>query len=173
MRTHTPPLAPGKLTHNVTVHIVLNDFGEQLGRAYVETDEAETDEWTVVSKIIDGEYFNPVRVVAFNIAEGWSRDVTEDIAQAVIERERSENRFSKFAKEFVAKTLGASTKSCNERLFSSFATIPAIWCPCRARNAPGVAERFALDFTEWFLRPNVANFFGTAFPAGCLNFHNN
>ena len=108
MRTHTLPLAPGKLTDNVTVHIVLNDFGEQLGRAYVETDEAETDEWTVVSKIIDGEYFNPVRVVAFNIAEGWSRDVTEDIAQAVIERERSENRFSKFAKEFVAKTLGAS-----------------------------------------------------------------
>ena len=110
MRTHTLPLAPGKLTDNVTVHIVLNDFGEQLGRAYVETDEAETDEWTVVSKIIDGEYFNPVRVVAFNIAEGWSRDVTEDIAQAVIERERSENHFSKSAKEFIERTLGKSVE---------------------------------------------------------------
>jgi hypothetical protein len=31
MRTRTPPLAP-KLTDNVTIHIVLNDFGE-LGRA--------------------------------------------------------------------------------------------------------------------------------------------
>jgi hypothetical protein len=51
---------------------VLNDFGN-LGRAYVKTDEVEADEWTVVSKIMDGEYSNPARVVAFNIAEGWSR----------------------------------------------------------------------------------------------------
>jgi len=75
MRTLTPPLAP-KLTDDITVHIVLNDFGN-LGRAYVETDEAEADEWTVVSNIMDGQYSNPARVVAFNIAEGWSRDVTE------------------------------------------------------------------------------------------------
>jgi hypothetical protein len=68
MRTGTPPLAP-KLTDNVTVHIVLNDFGN-LGRAYVETDEAEADEWTVVSKIMDGEYSNPTRVVAFKYRRG-------------------------------------------------------------------------------------------------------
>ena len=104
----TPPLAPGKLTEDVAVYIVLNDFGEKLGRAFIETDEAEADEWTIVSKIISGEYSNPVRVVAFNIAEGWSRDVTEDIAQAVIERGRTENYFSKVAKEFVERTLGES-----------------------------------------------------------------
>jgi hypothetical protein len=74
MITQTPPLAP-KLTDNVTVHIVLNDFGE-LGRAFLETDELEADEWTTVSNIINGEYSHPVRVVAFNITEGWSRDVT-------------------------------------------------------------------------------------------------
>jgi len=110
MRTRTPPLAPGKLTDDVTIHIVLNDFGEKLGRAFLETDEAEADEWTIVSKIISGEYSNPVRVVAFNVAEGWSRDVTEDIAQAVIERERSENYFSKSAKEFIERTLGKSVE---------------------------------------------------------------
>jgi len=104
----TPPLAPGKLTDDVTIHIVLNDFGNKLGRAFVETDEAEADEWTIVSKIFRGEYSNPVRVVALNIAEGWSRDVTEDIAQAVIERGRTENYFSKSAKEFVERTLGES-----------------------------------------------------------------
>jgi len=49
-------------------------------------------------------------VVAFNIAEGWSRDVTEDIAQAVIERGRSENQPSKVAKEFVERTLGESVE---------------------------------------------------------------
>jgi hypothetical protein len=109
MRTRTPPLAP-KLTDDVTVHIVLNDFGEKHGRAFLETDEAEADEWTIVSNIGSGEYSNPVRVVAFNIAEGWSRDVTEDIAQAVIERGRRENHFSKVAKEFVERTLGESVE---------------------------------------------------------------
>jgi hypothetical protein len=44
MSIQTPPLAP-KLTNNVTVHIVLNDFGK-LGRAFLETDELEADEWT-------------------------------------------------------------------------------------------------------------------------------
>jgi hypothetical protein len=109
MRNQTPPLAP-KLTDNVTIHIVLNDFGEKLGRAFLQTDEAEADEWTIFSNIISGEYSNPVRVVAFNIAEGWSRDVTEDIAQAVIERGRSENQLSKVAKEFVERTLGESVE---------------------------------------------------------------
>ena len=80
MRTRTPPLAP-KLSDNV-IHIVLNDFCEKLGRAFLETDEAEADEFTIVSKIISGEYSNPVRVVAFNTAEDWSRDVTEDIARS-------------------------------------------------------------------------------------------
>jgi hypothetical protein len=107
MSTQTP-LAP-KLTDNVTVHIVLNDFGE-LGRAFLETDELEVDEWTIISKIISGEYSNPVRVVAFNIAEGWSRDVTEDIAQAVIDRGRRENYFSEVAKKFVEKTLGETVE---------------------------------------------------------------
>jgi len=111
MRTHTPPLAPGKLTADVAVHVVLNDFGEKLGRAFVETDESDSDEWTIVSKIIRGEYSNPVGVVAFNIAEGWSRDVTEDIARAVIETGRSENSLTKSAKEFVQRTLGESVES--------------------------------------------------------------
>src|SRR5262245_52699664 len=107
MRNQSPPLAPGKLTDDVTVHIVLSDFGK-LGRAYVETDEAEADEWTVVSKICKGEYSNPVRVVAFNIAEGWARDATEDIARAVIELARRESLFTKFAREFVERKLGES-----------------------------------------------------------------
>src|SRR5262245_7485610 len=103
MSTQTP-LAP-KLTDNVTVHMVLNDFG-QLGRAFLETDELEVDEWTIVSKIISGEYSNPVRVVAFNIAEGWSRDATEDIARALLDREASEGDLSESAKKFVEQVLG-------------------------------------------------------------------
>jgi hypothetical protein len=68
MRTPTPSLAPDQQPHDVTVYIVVNDFSE-LGRAYVETDEAAADKQTVVNNISSGEYSNPVRVVAFNTAD--------------------------------------------------------------------------------------------------------
>jgi hypothetical protein len=100
MRTPTPPLAPDQQPHDVTVYIVLNDFG-QPGRAYVETDEAVADEQTVVNNISSGEYSNPVRVVAFNTVEGWSRDVTEDIARALLEQEARKSDLSESAKRFV------------------------------------------------------------------------
>ena len=72
-------------------YIVLNDFGP-LGRAYVETDEAKADEATIIENILSGQYSHPVRVVAFNTAEGWACDVTEDIARAVWSKARSEYR---------------------------------------------------------------------------------
>ena len=34
----------------------------------------------------DGQYRNPVRIAAFNTTEGWSRDVTEEIAVALHKR---------------------------------------------------------------------------------------
>jgi hypothetical protein len=33
-----------------------------------------------ISDLLNGQYSNPARVIAFNTAEGWSRDVTEEIA---------------------------------------------------------------------------------------------
>jgi hypothetical protein len=103
----TPSLAP-KLTDDVTVYLVLNDFGP-LGRAYVETDEANATERDVVSNISSGHYSQPIQVVAFNIAEGWSRDVTEDIAQQLLERDASENDLSQPAKTFVGRVLATAT----------------------------------------------------------------
>ena len=70
---------------------MLNDFGP-LGRAYVETDETEADEATIVENILSGQYSHPVRVVALNTAEGWARDVTEDVARVVLSKVRSEHR---------------------------------------------------------------------------------
>ena len=106
MRNQTP-LAPGEPAFDVTVYIVLNDFGDRLGRAYCETDEAEADEKTIVENILGDQYSSPLRVVAFNIAEGWARDVTEDIAWAVLSLARRENRsIGKSAKEFLEKALG-------------------------------------------------------------------
>ena len=105
MRSQTP-LAPSEPAFDVTVHIVLNDFGP-LGRAYVETDETQADEATIVENILSGQYSCPLRVVAFNTAEGWARDVTEDIARAVLSKAQSEHRsIAIAAQDFLARTLG-------------------------------------------------------------------
>jgi hypothetical protein len=55
---------------------VVNDFGRR-GRAWCETDVEATNLETVIQ---DLQYSNPVRVVSFNTAEGWSRDISADVA---------------------------------------------------------------------------------------------
>src|SRR5215468_10593803 len=67
------------------IYLVLDDFGF-LGRAWRETDEADTNRETLLQDLLDGQYDSPVRIVAFNTAEGWSRDVTEDIADELCDR---------------------------------------------------------------------------------------
>jgi hypothetical protein len=64
---------------------VLDDFGT-LGRAWRETDERGTHHATLLRNLLEGQYENPVRIVAFNTAEGWSRDVTRDIADELRRR---------------------------------------------------------------------------------------
>jgi hypothetical protein len=71
---------------DVTAYIVVEDFGGELGRAFRETDIAEADHDTIVHNMISGEYRDPLRVVAFNTVEGWSRDVSEEIACDVLDR---------------------------------------------------------------------------------------
>jgi hypothetical protein len=69
-----------------TVYLVLDDYGPKIGRAYVNTDELQSTEEATIDYMLRGEYSNPVRVVAFNTAEGWSRDMSVPIAQAVLLR---------------------------------------------------------------------------------------
>jgi hypothetical protein len=104
---NTPPLAPSAFRYDTTVYIVLNDFGK-LGSAYVETDEAQADESTVISDVIAGHYSNPLRVVAFNTHEGWSRDVTEDIAHKILELNSGGVELSAPARQFVERVTGRS-----------------------------------------------------------------
>jgi hypothetical protein len=75
----SPSIVPG---FDVDVYLVLDNFG-RLGRAYRETDEEKADRRTIIREIMEGQYNNPVRVVAFNTTEGWSRDVTEDVAREI------------------------------------------------------------------------------------------
>ena len=48
------------------IYLVLDDFG-RLGRAWRETDEAGTSRSTLVRNLLEGQYENPVRIVAFKI----------------------------------------------------------------------------------------------------------
>jgi hypothetical protein len=75
-----PSIVPGG--RDQTVYIVENDFGP-LGRAYVETDVDSAGLDEVTGGPVAGEYSKPIRVVAFNTAEGWSRHVSEDIALSI------------------------------------------------------------------------------------------
>ena len=79
----SPSLVPED-THR-DVYLVLDDFGH-LGSSWRETDEAGTDRETLIRDLIEDQYQNPVRIVAFNTAEGWSRDVTVDIADELRRR---------------------------------------------------------------------------------------
>jgi hypothetical protein len=71
--------------NDVDAYIVVEDFGA-LGCAYVETELDAADRESIIRAFISGEYENALRVVSFNIAEGWSRDVSEDIAGKIIDR---------------------------------------------------------------------------------------
>jgi hypothetical protein len=73
-------------TDDHVIYLVLNDYGDGLGRAWPEADEERTDRETVIRDLLAGQYSDPVRVVAFNTAGGWSRDVSEDIADETAER---------------------------------------------------------------------------------------
>ncbi|BBB97987.1 hypothetical protein ABIF38_004370 [Bradyrhizobium japonicum] len=79
----SPSIVPHSIDHDT--YLVLNDFG-RLGRAWSETDEEGTDRKTLIRRLLDDQYSRPVRIVAFNTNEGWSRDVTTDIADELRRR---------------------------------------------------------------------------------------
>ena len=117
MRTESPPIVPG---FDFEVCIVLDDFGSF--RVYREADENDATRETVIRDIIGGQYQNPSHVVAFNTAEGWSRDITEDVAREIVERaERKAEPLSKPAELFVewatGESLPARTWWTSDKLF--------------------------------------------------------
>ena len=69
---------------DVTVHVVECTFGKV--RYLREMDIADADQETVIRDLVAGQFDHPRRVIAFNTAEGWAREVSEDIAREVAER---------------------------------------------------------------------------------------
>jgi hypothetical protein len=91
---------------SVVIHQVLDDFG-RLGRAWRELGEEETSESAIVQAILKGQFKRPVQVVAFCLEDSWCRDVTEDIARAVIKRARENgDTLSSSARGFFKRVTG-------------------------------------------------------------------
>jgi hypothetical protein len=83
MRTRwTPSIVPRGDDHDV--YLVLDDLG-RLGRVWREADEHAGLE-AVLRELLTGQYRNPIEVVGFNKVEGWSQDVSHNVAQEVRRR---------------------------------------------------------------------------------------
>src|SRR6516165_11640872 len=82
MRT-SPSIVPEGADHDT--YLVLDNFG-RIGCSWRETDADNADRETLIRDLVEGQYSHPVRIVAFNTAEGWSRDVTMDIAEELRRR---------------------------------------------------------------------------------------
>jgi hypothetical protein len=82
MSNRAPSIVPGD---DNTVYLVVDDLGE-LGRVWREGDFETADIETVIADVLTGQYIRPHRVVAFNTAQGWSRDVSGDVAREVRRR---------------------------------------------------------------------------------------
>ena len=66
------------------VHLVLCVF-RPFGIAYVETNSARGRCEHIVRNLLHSQYDRPLRVIALNADEGWSKDVSEAIAAKVRE----------------------------------------------------------------------------------------
>jgi hypothetical protein len=100
--TDTPSLVP--VSESSDVYLVLDEL-PTCGRVWRELSEEAANQQTVLKLIANGEFHRPVRIIAFNTAEGWSRDVTGEIAEALLDREASEGDLSHSARIFVGRLL--------------------------------------------------------------------
>jgi len=99
----SPSIVPGV---DRDTYLILDDFG-RLGCAWRETNVEDTELESVINDLLDGQYSNPVRVVGFNTAEGWSRDVSEDVARELRQRCADQDReLPDFLHEFVERYVG-------------------------------------------------------------------
>ena len=66
-------------------------------------DVEDTDLESVITDLREGQYINPVRVVGFNVSQGWVRDVSEDVVRELRQRcADQDRRLPDFLEEFVA-----------------------------------------------------------------------
>jgi hypothetical protein len=58
----------------------------RIGRVWRETGDEDAELETLIRDLLDDQYSRPTRIVAFNTAVGWSRDVTSAVADEIRQR---------------------------------------------------------------------------------------
>jgi hypothetical protein len=91
----------------LTVYQVLDDLGK-LGLVWREIDKASANEQAIIDDILSGHYERPLRVVAFNTDEGWSRDVTNEIVIKLLDSAAQGRWLTAPAWEFVERRTAAA-----------------------------------------------------------------
>jgi hypothetical protein len=75
-----------------------------------EANVGDTDLDAVINDLLEGPYNNPIFVVGFNVAEGWCRDASEDIARELRRRCADQTReLPTFLEDFVLRHAGEAT----------------------------------------------------------------
>jgi hypothetical protein len=103
-RSFVPSIVPNG--NDQTFYLVINNYGKA-GPAFAETDVGEADLETVIGDLMSGQYSDPVRVVAFNTAEHWGEDASEDVAREIMRRlDLAEHELPSSIEAFVDSHLG-------------------------------------------------------------------
>jgi hypothetical protein len=93
-------------TEHVT-YLLLDEIGSY-GPIWREMSDGEANEATILDWIAQGQFDNPLRVVAFNTEEGWSRDVTQEIATKLLDLNQNGVALGAAARDFVNRVTGKS-----------------------------------------------------------------
>ena len=110
----TPPIVPKG--DDESVYLVVDDLGSY-GEVWREIETVRADREAVITDLISGPYSRPVRVVAFNTAEGWSRDVSIEIAREVRPRcDRQQAELSEGLQDFILRFEGPDRRQLTLRL---------------------------------------------------------
>jgi hypothetical protein len=103
-----PSIVP---TTEHTTYLLMDEIGEY-GNVWREMSEGEANEATIIRWIIEGQINRPLKIVAFNTEEGWSRDITHDIATKLLDLNHQNG-----------VALGAAAREFVERVTGRYATV--------------------------------------------------
>src|ERR1700752_3616801 len=78
MASFAPPSVP--YGADETIFVVIENAGAPGG---VEREVERSDLETVVADLLAGQFEDPVRVLAFNTLEHWSKDLSADVAREI------------------------------------------------------------------------------------------
>jgi hypothetical protein len=131
----TPSIVPHSEAHDIDV--VEHDPGPH-GPVWAEVASKATGFEPVVMDLLTGRYTKPLRVVVFNVAGGWCRDASVEVAHELRQRCDLQLRDIPF--------------SCRTSWIGTKAAIATFSCRCRCACS-STGDRRRRGFSCWWRRP--------------------